>query len=92
MKRDEREFVVPENLVQLLFSVVTVAGKAMSKHGDKKTHAVVNVTSEVTMTLEKSLVLLLDHITQGLSNLSLLSQKEAQTFRREISTETVSTL
>jgi len=91
MKRDERELVSSEQLVPLLCSIVGVCGRGLSKHGDKKSHPMINVTSEVSITLEKSLVLLLDHINQALSNFSVYSPKDELTFRRNTSTEIVRT-
>ncbi len=89
MKRDEYELVTSEQLIQLLGSIVGICGRAMSKHGDKKTQPAINVTSEVSLTLEKSLVLLHDHILQALAKVKTRPQKEQQIFRREMSAEIV---
>lgn len=87
--KDEKELVSRRKLLPLLLNIIGICGRAMSKHGDKKSHPVVNVTSEVTMSLEKGLAVLVSHVI-GLSLDYDQTSKEERAFVRETSSELVS--
>jgi len=73
-------------MLPLLFSIIALPVKVLGKHGDKKSHPIINSTSKVTMTLEKTLSLVASRIGSHLQD-STVTLQQKQTFRRETMSE-----